>query len=279
MNDLSVLENPLLNARCWRITYETAEVADVTPAAILREPCTRYAMAHEVDIDDAMDAPAAEDENSFLLVWLPRSEAPVPGTVSRVEAWVQEGRHPETPFVRASIRTILVLWSGSRAVVYATLDEFEATVDAVVRFTMAARQTFNLERQVMSAWTAVEAHVALTHALAMPGMKMQSQVNVMTERATRMKVMHLRLLTALQQLDPTLCNPSKLLFSELALQAQLPEKLDWLEEPIQFLLDHYELSNTRLIEGRFNRRIIWLEVGIIAIIAADFIALSLELVK
>jgi hypothetical protein len=291
MNDLSVLESPSSSARCWRINYETNEATDATPAAILREPCNRYAMAHEVDINEAMEAPSTEDENSLLLVWLPRSAANVSGAVSRVhavdagmrvrnvEAWVRDGQKSEWPFVRASIRTILVLWSGRRAVIYAALDEFEPAVDAVVRFTMAAWQTLKLERQVTAAWTDVEMHVALTHSLSSSGLRMQSQVNDMTELVTRMKVVHLRLLEAVHQLDPALTLQSKLLFSELALQAELPGRLERLEDPLQFLMDHYELSNTRLIEDRFNRRIIWLEAGIVVIIAADFFALTLELFR
>jgi hypothetical protein len=280
MNDLSVLESPLSNAKCWRISYETTAANDAAPpVAILREPCNRYAIAHEVEISDALAGSTPEDDESLLLVWLPRTASSAPGIANRVETWVHDGQREKQPVVRASIRTVLVLWTDSRAVVYATLDEFEAAVDAVVRFTMAARQIEALERQLAGSWSEVEAHVALTHALSSRGLRMQSEVNDMTEQATRMKVVYLRLLNALQQSGAPLSMPSKLLFSELALQAQLPDRLDLLDEPIQFLLDHYELSNTRLIEGRFNRSIFWLELGIIVIIGADFAALMFEVAR
>jgi hypothetical protein len=283
MNDLSVLESPLANAKCWRIAYHTKATEESPPVAILQEPCNRYVIADEVDVSDALADSAPEDDaendESLLLIWLPRAASSPPGIANRVETWVQDGAKSEQPLVRASIRTVLVLWTERRAVIYSTQDELDAAINSVVRFTVAARRIESLERQLATAWTDVENHVALTHASSSRGLRMQSEVNDMTERATRMKVVYLRLENALQQSDAALRMPAKLLFSELALQARLPERLDLLDEPIQFLLDHYELSNTRLIEGRFNRSIFWLEVGIVVIIAADLVALIFELIK
>lgn len=283
MNDLSVLESPLANAKCWRIAYRSKATDESPPVAILQEPCNCYVIADEIDISDALAGSAPEDDaendESLLLIWLPRAASSPPDIARRIETWVQDGAKSEQPLVRASIRTVLVLWTDRRAVIYSTQDELDAAVNSVVRFTMAARQIESLERQLAAAWTDVESHVALTHAASSRGLRMQTQVNDMTERATRMKVVYLRLENALKQSEAAHPMPSKLLFSELALQARLPERLDLLDQPVQFLLDHYELSNTRLIEGRFNRNIVWLEVGIVAIIAADFVALIFELLK
>ena len=54
-------------------------------------------------------------------------------------------------------------------------------------------------------------------------------------------------------MDPALNTPSKRLFAELVAAASLYDRIEMLEEPVQFTLDHYEISNTRLIETNLAR--------------------------
>ena len=75
----------------------------------------------------------------------------------------------------------------------------------------------------------------------------------MTEIATRMRVTWLRVSRSLEQLDPALAAPSKRLFAELVSAASLYDRVEMLEDPVQFALDHYETSNTRLIETSLTR--------------------------
>ncbi len=72
----------------------------------------------------------------------------------------------------------------------------------------------------------------------------------MTELVVQMKSAQMRVATALEQLDPTLAEPSKRLYGELAMAAGLYDRAPRLSEPVQFASDHYELANTRLIEGK-----------------------------
>ena len=215
----------------------------------------------------------------MLLIWLPRAASGAPRLLYRIEAWVQDGAKSKQPLVRASIRTVLVLWTERRAVIYSSLEELETAVNSVVRFTMAARQIDSLERQLAAAWGDVEDHVALTHAASHRSLRMQSDVNDMTEQATRMKVMYLRGRKRAPASRHVAFHAVATSILRTCAPGKTPDRLDMLDQPIQFLLDHYELSNTRLIEGRFNRSIFWLELGIIIIIAADFVALTLELMK
>ena len=75
----------------------------------------------------------------------------------------------------------------------------------------------------------------------------------MTEVATRLKMAWLRVNRSLEQLDPILALPSKRVFSELVAAASLYDRVEMLEEPVQFALDHYEISNTRLIDTNLAR--------------------------
>jgi hypothetical protein len=82
--------------------------------------------------------------------------------------------------------------------------------------------------------------------------------------------MHLRLQTALEQLDPTLSGTSKRMFADLVEAAALHDRVEMLEDPIQFALDHYELANWRLTEIGAARTGKFLEVLIVIILLADF---------
>ena len=102
-------------------------------------------------------------------------------------------------------------------------------------------------------------------------------MNALTERATEMKAMHLRLQNALEQLDPTLPGTSKRMFAELVEAAALHDRVEMLEDPIQFALDHYELANSRLTEVALARKGLILEALIVVVLLADFIVHFSEL--
>jgi hypothetical protein len=181
--------------------------------------------------------------------------------------------------VRASIRTVSVMSSECRAIIQSAGEELHSAMDAVIRFTLAVRETMLLEQRQAAAWHDLEVDVALTHDVSSSHLRMQPRVNRMTERATRMKASYFRLRNALQQTDRTLTVPSRLLFSELAYGADLQQRVELLEPPTQFFIDHYELSNTRLIEGKFNRRLLLIECGIVLVLCAEFATLVVELLQ
>jgi hypothetical protein len=125
-------------------------------------------------------------------------------------------------------------------------------------------------------WPAIKAHTPLTHAVTRKQQRMQPQVDAQTERATEMKSMLLRLQTALEQLDPTLSGTSKRMYADLVAAAALYDRLEMLEDPIQFALDHYELANSRLIEVGAAQKSHFLEVLIVIVLLADFGFRALE---
>ena len=121
----------------------------------------------------------------------------------------------QTP-VRATIRTVRVIWHDTRALIYTNAEQLQGAIDAVIRFTIAERETTALERAMDSTWASMDADAPLTYAVTSRQQKQQQHVNELTELATRMKAMYLRVSKALEQLDPALGELSKRLYSELA---------------------------------------------------------------
>jgi hypothetical protein len=241
----------------------------------IREPRLISAFFEEVDIECVLsDLSAGNDDDSLFVVWLPRGAARLIELELRAGAWVEATT--EQPIIRASIRTVLVLWSQNRTVIHADVNDLQSSLDAVLRFTLAARETLALEEQSVAIWAEIENHLGLTHDISPHQLHLQSKVNGLTEQATRMNVVCHRLNLATQQFDRNLTATSKLLFSALILQANLEDRLETLEHPIEFFMDHYELSNNRLIESKFNRRLLLLECGIILVLCAELVTLVLE---
>jgi hypothetical protein len=200
------------------------------------------------------------------------------------EPWLGQGASRPHSIVRAGIRTVRVFWSEARAVIYTKPPQLPDALDAVLRFTVAERETLGLERKLKSVWPAIEKDKSLTHAVTGLQDGRQGQVNEMTELLVDMQSAYMRVGIALQQPNSTTAEPSKRLFGELAIASGLYDRAPLLAEPIQFAVDHYELANTRLIEARFARREMvnaWighlLETCIILLLIGELAALIYEI--
>jgi hypothetical protein len=277
MNELALAVTPALGAQAWRFTFAPAAAGEASQM-VIREPhhaaVTAHALALDAmlatTLDDATDdevkalvpgdlAPGdttpeslahgnlAPDDDALYVVWLPTGNAVPSDQEKRLTQWVERGGDHA---VRATIRTTRVMWTSQRALVYASPDQWPDTLDAVVRFTLLARATLALERQMTSLWPAIENHAALTHAVSFREGRLQPRINQMTETATRMRISYLQVESALEQTDPGLSSASKRLCAELVLHAGIYDRLEVMSDPIQFALDHYELANTRLIEHK-----------------------------
>ena len=220
-------------------------------SVVIKEPRNAHAVLTPVDVEEALASGRTDSGGSLTIVWMPPGVNTPPSIEHDVEAWMRDGASSErqTP-VRATIRTVRVIWHDSRALIYTSAEQLQDAIDAVVRFTVADRETTALELAIDSTWASLDANAPLTHAVTSRQQKQQQHVNELTELATRMQIVYLRVSKALEQLDPALSESSKRLYSELASAAVLWDRLDPLDEPIQFTLDQYELANTRLIEAK-----------------------------
>jgi hypothetical protein len=265
-----VAERPVGQAQAWRISFLDEAPAQQSPLAVINEPNNVVAVAAPVELMEALSMAARPVDGSLLVVWVPSSAGGSVDIDGTLHAWIRRDLAPNRPPVHASIKTVRVTCADTSAVIYAAPEHLSDTMDAVARFTLAARQTAALEARMAATWSQIKAHTPLTHAVTRQQLRLQPQVNALTEQATEMKAMHLRLQTALEQLDPTLSGTSKRMYADLAEAAALHDRVEMLEDPIQFTLDHYELANWRLTEIGAARRGQVLEVLIVIILLADF---------
>jgi hypothetical protein len=244
---------PTIHAQAWRVEFVEDAIIDADGVETIEIAGPRKVTAALAPLDASIALSRAEPETAggLTVVWLPPGVR-TPATIEReADEWIRAGsaRRKEVN-VRADVRTVRVLWDESRALIYASPGDIRFALDATFRFSLVQREALALEATMKSAWASIEADSALTHSVTRRQQRQQRRVNEMTEVATRMKAAWLRIANSLEQLDPMLAEPSKRLFAELVSGAALYDRMEMLEDPIQFALDQYELANTRLIVAK-----------------------------
>jgi hypothetical protein len=238
--------------QAWRVDFQEHTSSANSGSIAVKEPRNLTAVFTPVDPEEGLATASSQYPGSLTIVWMPPGVNAPPSIERDVEAWTRGGASSRKgPLVRAGIRTVRVFMDDNRALIYAGSEQLQSAIDAVVRFTVAQRETLALELTMSSTWASVDADAPLTHSVTSDQQKHQRHANEMTELSTRMKAMHLRISQALEQLDATLEDSSKRIYAELVLAAGLWERIEQLEEPIEFAMDHYEVANTRLIEAKY----------------------------
>jgi hypothetical protein len=248
---------PTIHAQAWRVEFVEDPVvrADAVDKIEIAEPRKVTAVLAPLDASIALSRAEPETAGGLTVVWLPPG-VKTPAAIERdADEWIRAGgaRRKEAN-VRADVRTVRVLWDEGRALIYASAGDIRFAHDAAIRFTLVQREAMALEGRMKSAWASIENDFALTHSVSRRQQKRQRHVNEMTEIATRMRADWLRIANSLEQLDPTLAEASKRVFAELVSGAALYDRMEMLEDPIEFAMDQYELANTRLIEANLARK-------------------------
>ena len=256
-------------ARAWKIHFGVAETANRIGWRIhqVRGPDLVLAASEPIEVSQALDEPRAPaGDTSLALVWLPGSN-PSASLEEEMQGWL--GAPEEHEIVRAGIRTVRVAWSSDRCVVYAPTEQFDDALDAVLRFTLAKRLTTSLEARILDVWADLDRDIPLSHSVGPWKFGAQKRVDARTERVTRLNAEFLRLQTAVEQLDVKLASASKRLYAELVLQGTIYDRMEMMEDPIEFVMDHYDNANTRLIESRNAGIERWTGIAIIALLAVE----------
>jgi hypothetical protein len=307
----AVTEQSLIQAQAWSVSFAATQPTDQSPLLVVEEPNRLFAVARSISVGEALavvslatrwdelnnhvqassdkvpaqvaQVPAwwrrlsatpqlSERLEPLLLIWLP-ADAAIPRSMEqRLEAWLSEGRGPKRPTIRSGLRTSRIIASDDRAVIFTSSEQLTDVMDAVVRFTIASRETLQLEKQMAAMWKMINSHTPLIHTVSPKDQIRQAEVKQVTEQVSNMQATILRLQTALEQLDPRTSGSSKRLYAELVEQAGLHERLEMLEDPIEFATDHYELANTRAIEAKNAMRECLLESLIVLLLTAELIS-------
>jgi hypothetical protein len=265
----NVVHLPEIEAKAWRVSFKSRVIGGEDRIDTIKEPRTVHARWMAKDFRVPPSTTQDDGGKSFAVLWMP------PGASPDIETpWLAEVPAASSAagrVVRAGLRTARVVWTDTLAIVYTAPEQLDETLDAVVRFTIAERDTRMLEAQMSGIWPAIRRDARLRHTTHPRDQWFRkAKVNRVTEVVTTMASSALRLEAALEQVDSSLQANSKRLFGELALQAQLHDRLEVLAEPIDFALEHYELVNSRLLEAKQANGNLKVELAILFVLLCDF---------
>jgi outer membrane protein OmpA-like peptidoglycan-associated protein len=258
-------KQPVGSPRAWRVRLR-APISEGDFDCLIRD-CPRPLVAEreELDHEEALTAIDAKDsDGAFTIVWVP------PGADEfeiRAENWI--GAPPS--LLHASISTIRALWSSDRSAYFCAGELSESGYDAIVRFTAILREVESLKKQVAASWQTINEHLHLARRDV--SRAKQSEIGAATEKVLQANIALLNTQTSLEQLDPELDSPSKRLCAELILAANLHDRLEMLEGPVEFASNQYEAIASRLNENNNARRERWLEAAIIALLLVNTAAM------
>jgi hypothetical protein len=237
-------EQPLIAALAWRVDFTEDATTNGPDTVVIKKPRNLTAILTPIDMQKAWEERFRVTGHSLIFVWAP------PGVNGPFGV---ERDLDERTLIRAGVRAVRVAWDGARAVICCADDHLRDAIDAVLRFSAVEWETTDIERLLASNWPVIGEDAPLAHSIRRRQLRRQKRVNALTESCVHMKARYLRIYQCLKPLDPTRPEPSQRLYSELVLAARLYDRLEQLDQPIQFMLDHCEIANTRLIEAKIAR--------------------------
>lgn len=247
MLDVPVRKSESISARAWTITFEEGSDPPDSGSIIIAQPRNLIAVMTELETEQIAASMSTVTPGALTIVCLPLGVSNPKNIERDAETWMRDAAGQT---VRAGVRTVRVFCALDRASIYAASDHIHSVIDAVVRFTVAQRETIELEKAMNAAWSSIDADVPLTRSVTRHRQAYQKHLDEMNERSARMKAKHLRICRALEQLDTDSDELSRRVFSELVLAGALYERVEELEDPIEFALEQYEIVNSKLFEEK-----------------------------
>lgn len=265
---MSDLENP----QALRIRFR--ENGAIAPAALrrYRDPYPRIAASQTVSLDDLLSLgasqPAPLDRLDFL--FLPSGSASPVELQRRAETWMNDPAViAELPTIDLVLQSDRVLWRPGRAVLLGTSRRMSELLAGLVDFSFYEAELRRLERELEDEWPLAEADVPLTHGVDAAALARREHVNEMTRRTATRRIRFARLSPHLEKAPASLPGAGRRLAGELALQAEVVDRLKYVDDRLEVFEDLYELANDRLSEYSHFRQEYRLELWIIVLLVVE----------
>ena len=263
-----------------QIRFVSQLVAGAAPRATFAHPYRRYAVAEPLGVEQLL-APqinAEPDLDSLALLLLPAGLASALELQKRAEEWMHRGGLAAgQPTVELMLRSERILWRPGQALLIGPPERLDEVLPGLIEFAFYETELRRLEREVEADWPTAEADIRLTHGVDRAELRHQPHVDVMTAHTTRRRMRFARLEPCLEKPPISLPGPARRLASELAMQAEVVDRLGWLDDRLEVYEDLYELANDRLSEFSYFSREYRVELWIIVLLIAEVVIMLGEL--
>jgi hypothetical protein len=268
-----------------RIRFVESLPAGATPLAAFRDPYARWAIGEPVELESALRSslPSPAPQSEFTFVFLPSGSTTPIELQRRAEAWVSEPPLArESPAIHLPVIDLVmqsdrILWRPGSAVVIGSSRRMSEVLAGLVEFSYYEAELRRLEQELEVDWPAAEADVSLTHGVDRQALARRGHVNEMTRRMALRRIRFARLAPRLEKAPLTLSGPMRRLFSELAQQADVVDRLRSLDDRLEVFEDLYELANDRLGELSYFQKEHRLEAWILAMLLVEVFLMLFEI--
>ena len=259
-------------AQALRIRFCEDASSDLSVIRTFCDPYRRAALSRRVEVDELLATAAVDppplDQLDFL--YLPSGSASAVELQRRAEAWMNA---PSSSAVAPTIDLVLqsdrVLWRPGQAVLLGTSRRMSELLAGLVDFSFYESELRRLEQELENEWATAEGDVPLTHGIDRASLARREHVNRMTRSTALRRIRFARLSPYLEKPPATLLGGGRRLAAELALQAEVIERLKYVDDRLEVFEDLYELANDRLGDFSYFQQEYRLELWIIVLLVVE----------
>jgi hypothetical protein len=248
--------------------------------ATFSHPQKTFAVTESTDVGELMAPPLHGEQLSerLRLLLLPAGLASPQELQRQAEDWMHRGGLLDgQPTVELLLRSERILWRPGQALMIGPPERLDEVLPGLVEFAFYEGGLRRLEREVEADWPTLEADSHLTHSVAPAAFERRRHIDEMTMLTVRRRMRFARLEPCLEKASIALAGPARRLAAELAMQAEVIERLGWLDDRLEVAEDLYELANDRLSEYTYFHREFRLELWIVVLLLAEVAIMSAEL--
>ncbi len=197
------------------------------------------------------------------------------GAQRLVEAWVMTGTPAGGAATDVTFRGLRMLMRGHRAALFGGPELTEPACAALIGFHDLCERLRQIEDSLAVRQPHLRADVPLTHGVGHAELSRQAHVSEMTRWAMTLRLDHTDLMRDLRRPGERLGLdlPARRMLGELILQADLQGRADNLEDSLECAQDLYDTANDRLLEYRYFRTEVVIELLILVVLLGELVLL------
>jgi hypothetical protein len=268
------------SASALRIRFVEQPPHGAAPIATFRHPYPRFAIAEPLTVEQLLALPIASEppEDQLRLLLLPAGLASPQELQLEAEEWMHRGGlSAGQPTIDLMLRSERILFRPGQALMIGPPERLQEVLPGLIEFAFYEGELRKLEHEMEADWETAEVDVYLTHSVGRDEVQRRSHVDEMTIHMTRRRMRFARLEPRLEKASISLPGPARRLATELATQAEVIDRLGWLDDRLEVCENLYELANDRLSEFSYSDREFRLELWIIVLLVAEVIIMAAEL--
>lgn len=197
--------------------------------------------------------------------------------IGSVESWVRPATNGERTLIPVKVEDTRVLWSPGKAVIYAPSKPIGAMLTGLAEFAFYERELSKLEDETVQGWPDAEADAPLAYEVTNRHLRRHKLLGERSFQVLQRRMRHVRIEPHLYSPAASLPELGQRLGEQLREEANVEDRLEFLDGKIESYEYIYEMISQRMAEYQNFRREFLLELLIVLLLGAEAIVLAVQL--